>query len=317
MTRTSTKSGVTVARAPRRSLAVVAVGLAAAVAVSVLAWRPWGGTADGRPTGYPDRVVSTYYLMWPDSPEGRLADVPAGVDVVNLAFGRGPDAALVGYGPSGRASLRHDVDVLHRRGVRVALSVGGEDDPSTLDLSTASSRDRWVRGVLRQVRDLRLDGLDLDLEGRALASVPPERLAEAALAVHAAMGPGFALTLAPTGSSVDYYLDVARRLQRVGALTMTAQQYFDSDVKLDDVVMRVDEAVQAGIPADRVGIGMRVGDPPDARSVEEWLRVLAAVRQRHPRLRGAFLWPTGAATTQEWADQVRSVLGDQHTPPST
>jgi hypothetical protein len=290
---------------------VVVAILSAAVVVAALAWRGWAGPAVGPPSGYPDRVVSTYYLMWPDSPEGRLADLPAGVDVVNLAFGRGPDAALVGYGPSGKASLRRDVEALHRRGVRVALSVGGEGDPSRLDLSTVSSRDRWVHGVLRQARDLRLDGLDLDLEGGALASVPPERLAEAALAVRAAMGPGFALTLAPTGSSVDYYLEVARRLQRVGALTMTAQQYFDSDVKLDDVVMRVDEAVQAGIPADRVGIGMRVGDPPDARSVEEWLRVLAAVRHRHPGLRGAFLWPTGAATTQEWADRIGSALGDQ------
>jgi hypothetical protein len=124
------------------------------------------GTGEARP-------LLVYHLSWTERPSVRpdhldLARLPGSIDVVALAFAR-PDAEyagdlaapLAGSGleyPVTGLVLRQAVADLHRRnpGQKVILSIGG---------ATYTAWDRLsVAAIALLVRDLGLDGVDLDIE---------------------------------------------------------------------------------------------------------------------------------------------------------
>jgi len=90
---------------------------------------------------------------------------------VNLAFAvpHEDGTGRMSFTPDRRyteAEFQADIEALQRRGTRVLLSLGGGRHP--IELHTESQRRVFVESVLSLCRRYRLNGIDLNLEGRSI-----------------------------------------------------------------------------------------------------------------------------------------------------
>jgi chitinase/chitodextrinase len=163
--------------------------------------------------GLPARVLIGYWHNF-DNGSGfiRLRDVSSDWDIINLAFGEpvAGSTSQIAFTPDPRTSvaeIQADVQVLHGRGKKVLLSVGGAN--GHVELRNATERQQFVTSVTSIIQQYGLDGLDVDFEGQ---SVHVDRgdsdftnpttpvivnLISALRQIRANIGPGFILTMAP------------------------------------------------------------------------------------------------------------------------
>jgi len=254
------------------------------------------GTTETAPMPYPAHVVAVYHMMWPESGSPPLADAPANVNVVNLAFGQGDPPVLVGWTTQGEAEFVADASELRAVGVRIVLSVGGAGGDVNV-----SHRQDFVDGVMAINEHIPLDGLDWDLEGPAMTT---DDVVWISSELKNARGADFAITLAPNGSNVDHYIDVAVALESAGALDAIGQQFYDAVVSREAALGRIEQMLGAGIPEGKITIGMMVGDADTYWTVAECVDAVTYLLGAHPGLRGGYLWEDGRPGTAEWADQV-------------
>jgi len=66
--------------------------------------------------------------------------------------------------------------------------------------------------------------------------------------------------------------------------------------------------IGVGIPEDKVGIGMMVGDADTYWTVDECVAAVSYLKGKHPNLRGGYLWEHGRDGTSDWASRVGSLL---------
>jgi hypothetical protein len=253
------------------------------------------------PMPYPAKAVAVYYMMWPDSPSPALSALPTGINVLNLAFAQGDPPQLVGWSPQGKAAFVSGIATLRARGVRVVLSLGGEGG----NISVAH-RDAFVRGIMDINAQVPLDGIDWDLEGSV--PLPAGDVVAVSTALKQRRGADFAITMAPNGGNVDHYIDVARALQAAGALDMIGQQFYDSPVSVDDADGRISQMINAGIPENKVGIGMMIEDNDRHWTLAQCVSNTRTLKARHPAIRGGYLWESGRPWTAEWVSQVGAIL---------
>lgn len=257
-------------------------------------------STDTAPMAYPAKAVAIYHMMWSNSGSPRLAALPAGVNVVNLAFAQGDPLALVGWASQSEASFIADAKALRERGVRIVLSVGGAGG----NLNVAS-RQAFVDGVMAINAKVPLDGLDWDAEGPAMTL---EDVKWISLELKRRRGSNFAITMAPNGSNKDEYRAVAVVLHEAGALDMTGQQFYDAEVSYSAANGTIDALVRAGVPESKIGIGMMVDSDARHWTVDECVEAVNYLKSRHPTLRGGYLWEHGRAGTAEWASRVAPLL---------
>ena len=259
-----------------------------------------GGTTSPAPMPYPAKAVAVYYMMWSDSPSPALGDLPVGINVLNLAFAQGDPPQLVGWSPAGKATFVAGIKTLRARGVRVVLSLGGAGGSINV-----ANRTAFVQGVLAVNADVPLDGIDWDLEGQAMG-------ASDVVAVSAALkqqrGANFAVTMAPNGGNVDQYITVAQALNSAGALDMIGQQFYDATVSVDQADGRINQMIGAGIPENKVSIGMMIANDAQHWTLQQCVTNTQILKSRHPNLRGGYLWESGRAQTAEWVSQVGPIL---------
>jgi len=261
---------------------------------------PDPGTADAAPMPYPSKAVAVYHMMWKSSGAPRLAALPASVNVVNLAFAQGDPPRLVDWSAQGEASFIADAKALRARGVRVVLSVGGSGGHVAI-----ANRQAFVDGVMAINAKVPLDGLDWDLEGPAMSQADVLWIAHE---LERRRGAAFAETMAPNGSNVGTYLPIAVALHREGLLDAFGQQYYDAVVSKEAAQGRIEEAIGRGLPEELITIGMMVGAANTYWTVEECVTNVAWLKNKHPRLRGGYLWESGREGTSEWASQVGALL---------
>ena len=248
--------------------------------------RAEGGTTSPDPQPYPARVAAAYSQLYADSTAPPLSDVPGSINVVNLAFAAGTPLALVGASPQGEEALLRDVRGLRSQGARVVLSIGGADG----EVDT-TARQAIVDSVLAINERIPLDGIDWDIEQSA---VVPDDIVAISTELVKRRGDHFAVTLAPNGSTIDAYLPIARELAERGLLTMISQQFYDAPVSTPDALRQVQRIRDAGVPENRIGIGMMVGDSAGDWSIDECLDAVSAIRATYPEVRGGFLWTPAA-----------------------
>ena len=118
----------------------------------------------------PTRVLAGYWQNWSNLP---LRQVSPLYNVVVLAFAiprDGTEHDLKFDLPSGttRSAFLSDIALLHARGTKVVLSVGGGTDP--VFLATDAERDRFaftLDSILSAHQDA-IDGIDLDFESTSM-----------------------------------------------------------------------------------------------------------------------------------------------------
>jgi chitinase len=189
------------------------------------------------PTNLPARVLVGY---WHNFNNGsgviKLRDVSPDWDVINIAFGEPVpgSTAQIGFTPdafTSTAEMISDIQILHSRGKKVLLSVGGAN--GHVELRNATERDQFVNSVTSIIRQYGLDGLDVDFEGQSvhvnagdsnfLSPTTPVivNLIAALRQIRANIGSGFVLTMAPETFFVQvgfqFYGGVSGGDQRTGA----------------------------------------------------------------------------------------------------
>jgi chitinase len=137
----------------------------AAVSVSI-------GTCDTGGGGLPARLLIGYWHNF-DNGSGfiKLRDVSPDWDIINLAFGEpvAGSTSRIGFTPDPRTSvaeLQSDVRILHGRGKKVLLSVGGAN--GHVELRNATERQEFIDSVTAIIRQYGLDGMDVDFEGQSV-----------------------------------------------------------------------------------------------------------------------------------------------------
>jgi chitinase len=246
----------------------------------------------------PTKVQSGYYMMWSNSPQIRLKDIPAQVNVVNLSFIQG--TRLVGWGPYGKATTIADAKVLRARGVRVIASVGGAGGSVNL-----ADRQGFVNAVKSIAAELPLDGIDWDVEDGAFNSADVVAISTQ---LKRDFGAKFAITMAPNGSNVGNYLNIAVQLQKAGALDMYGQQFYDAPVSKEAAKGRVDQAIAAGVPQSKIPIGMMIGSTSNYWTVDACVTNVKFIKASYPGIRGGYLWQLGNVGTADWANRMASLL---------
>jgi hypothetical protein len=265
---------------------------------------PAAGTSAARrtsaPMALPRKVVALYYMMWPNSGSPRLRTIPRNVNVVNLAFMQGDPPAIVDWGAQGQASFVADARALRARGVRVVASVGGSGGQVNV-----ANRSRFIAGVMALNAKTPLDGLDWDLEGTRMGAADIVYISRRLKQLR---GRGFSITMAPNGGNIDQYRAIALRMQRVGALDLIGQQFYDAVVSKEAAQGRVAELVAAGIPQSRIAIGMMVGPEDHYWTVGESITAVRFIKRSYPHVRGGYLWESGRPGTADWVERVGSLL---------
>jgi chitinase len=117
------------------------------------------------------------------------------------------DIRFVPYSGTTAAEIRSDIAILHGRGKKVLISIGGANGQVQLTSSTA--RTNFVNTVTGIIRDYGFDGLDIDFEGHSLflnsgdgdfrSPTTPviTNLISAIRSIKSNIGGNFVLTMAP------------------------------------------------------------------------------------------------------------------------
>jgi chitinase len=165
----------------------------------------------------------------------RLASVPSGYDLVDVAFAAADAAhdggvtfrlspalanALGGYTT---AQFADDVATLHARGQRVLISVNGAHGAVSVD--SPSAADHFADSISSLISTYGLDGVDIDFEDGLNVAYTAK-----ALRTLAQMRPGVLITLAPQTSDMQSadgaYFQLALSIRPI--LTMSFTQYYNS-----------------------------------------------------------------------------------------
>lgn len=259
-----------------------------------------GGTTGTVPMPYPTKAIGLYHMMWSNSGSPQLSTTPANVNVINIAFAQGDPPSLVGWASQSEASFIADAKTLRARGVRMVISVGGAGGGYN-----TSNRQAFVNGIMAINNKIPLDGLDWDLEGSAMNSSDMVWISQELKRLR---GSNFAITMAPGGSGIHDYPPIAVQLNNVGALDMIGWQFYDTVQDQNTIRSRIDSLVSMGIPINKIGIGMMVGDANIYSTVDEWIGHVNYVKAKYPGIRGGYLWEAGRAGTADWANRVGNLL---------
>jgi chitinase len=203
--------------------------------------------------GLPARLLVGY---WHNFNNGsgviKLRDVSTAWDVVNIAFGEpvAGSTSQIGFTPdtfTSQAEMRSDIQILHGRGKKVLLSIGGAN--GHVQLRNATERAQFVSSVRSIINTYGLDGIDIDFEGGSVVLNAGDtdfrnpttpvitNLISAVREIRNAHGPGFVLSMAPEtffvqvgfdayGPSAGAYLPVIHGLRDI--LTYIHVQHYNT-----------------------------------------------------------------------------------------
>jgi chitinase len=210
-------------------------------------------TGGGGGGGLPARLLVGY---WHNFNNGsgviKLRDVSPAWDVINIAFGEPVpgSTAQIGFTPdtfTSVAEMQSDVQILHGRGKKVLLSIGGAN--GHVQLRNSTERAQFVSSVRSIINTYGLDGMDIDFEGSSVTLNAGDtdfrnpttpvitNLISAVREIRNGFGPGFVLSMAPEtffvqvgfdayGPSAGAYLPVIHGLRDI--LTYIHVQHYNT-----------------------------------------------------------------------------------------
>lgn len=218
----------------------------------------------------------------------KLRDVSPDWDVIDLAFGEpvGGSSSQIGFTPdpqTSTAELQSDVQILHSRGKKVLLSVGGAN--GHVELDNATQKQQFIDSVTALISQYNLDGLDIDFEGSSVhldgndtdfthpTTALVLNLIDALHQIRNNIGPNFILTMAPEtffvqvgfqvyGGSAGAYLPVINGVRDILTVLHVQDYNAGSGVGLDnniynqataDFHVAMTEMLLTGFPVGNTG----------------------------------------------------------------
>ena len=232
-----------------------------------------------------DKIFTGYWQNWNTTGETmKLREVPSGYDIVALAFayttsentGTGtvtftPDTSVTSV-----SEIKSDIAILHSRGQKVVISVGGET--GTVLVNSTTTVNNFVTSVKAIIDEYDLDGIDINIEktNGVNSENKPAYLATALRTLKNNYGSDFIITLAPetyyfkvdsTGSNPNgFYYDLIISIKDI--VTIVNQQLYNSGTMygpdggvytqgtIDFAVALSINLIKAGLPASKVGLGI-------------------------------------------------------------
>ena len=250
------------------------------------------------PTG---AVIEEWDMQWMGY-GAHASGIPATTNVLNLAFLQGTGLP-VGWGNETQSQLASELAALQARpgGCRVLAGVGGQGGNVV-----TGNHQLFADNVLAYRDDLggTVGGLNWDIEANALNG--DDVLAISTLL--AAAVPGWETVLCPNGGNVSTYLPVAVRLQKAGLLSRYGQQFYDASVSLGAAEGRIQEAIDAGIPVEKITVGMMIAPDSQHWTLAQCVTNMAAIKAKWPTIGGAFLWEKDRAQSAEWSAAMAKIL---------
>lgn len=258
-----------------------------------------GGGGGGTIGSYPSKMISIYKMIFSNTgPNLNTLDPPVGE--VRLSFANGSPLGLVGYGSEGATSLRAAVASQRALGVRIVVSIGGAG--YTVSLSNTSA---FVSQFQAIVTDLGgCDGLDWDIESSAFNRANVVTISKALKSIY---GSAFAITMAPNGSNVGAYLPAAVELHQNNALDNYGQQFYDAPVSLSAAKGRIAEAINAGIPASKISVGMMIANDSSHWTNAQCASYMADIKASYGVTK-AYLWEAQRSGTSQWITDMNNIL---------
>ena len=245
------------------------------------------------------QTLAIYQMMWQG--DGSVTAIPAQCNEIRLAFAQGSPPSLVGWANDGQSAFVSAVTAFHVAGKRIILSIGGAG--GSVDISDHAAFLSGVASIRSQLGGI-LDGIDWDLEAVAMTN----DAVTISSALKSTYGSGFRISFAPNGSNVEEYLAAAVACQNAGCLDSYGQQFYDAPVSENAALGRINEAISAGIPANKITVGMMIANDSshwtNQQCVDNYTQLKAAV----PGLNGAYLWENSRAGTAQWAQQVGALV---------
>jgi chitinase len=273
----------------------------------------------------PKHFLTGYWQNF-DNPanEIRLRDVPANYDLIAVAFadaGSTPgavtftiDAGLsASVGGYTNADFKADVAMLHSRGKKVILSVGGERD--TVSVGDSGAATNFANSVYSLMQQYGFDGVDIDLEN----GLNPTYMAQALRGIRSKAGANTIITMAPQTIDMQNpagsYFKLALDIKDI--LTVVFTQYYNSGAMLgcdnnaaygqgtvNFIVALACIQLEAGLRPDQVAVGLPAttsaagGGYVSPQVVNNALDCLARATncgsfrppRTYPGIRGAMTW---------------------------
>jgi hypothetical protein len=266
-----------------------------------------GGVIGG---GYPATNVAVYRKIW--SSDGDIATAPANATELRLSFAQGDPPTLGGYGSTGQAAFVANLAQRRQAGQRIIVSVGGAGGSVNVGNRTAFVNGiKAIHNTLASVSGGGLDGLDWDIE--AGSSFPTSDAIAVSLTLKQDLGSQFAIVMAPNGVNKTTYRPAAAQMHIAGCLDWIGQQYYDAPVSLSVAMSNIQEYINAGIPASKMGVGMMM--PPSGASDRHWTLAqcqtnMAAIKSQYG-IRRCYLWTENhqQAAAAQWVAAMRSIVG--------
>ena len=165
-------------------------------------------------TDLPAHMVTGYWHNFVNgSTNLKLSDVPVYYDMICVAFTGNTTTpgevtfeldkdlckALGGYT---KEEFIEDIKTLKAKGQHVIISVGGAE--GRIEINSTASADLFAEGLIKIIEEYGFEGVDIDLEGSAVAGV--DYIAGALRTVQKHFGDKFIITMAPE----TYYLQADR-----------------------------------------------------------------------------------------------------------
>ena len=270
-----------------------------------------GGGGGNPGDGSPGAEVGIYFKIWNDDP------LPSQINATNvrLSFAIGGSGAmrLSGYTSAGRTAFIQRLNEWRGQGRKIILSLGGAHD--SIDMPNPWLRAQQTKAIADDIGGL--DGIDFDFESE---DHMPSLQAHIAYAqgCKSLFGDDFRISVAPGGNAIDAYYRYAPSLHAAGVLDEFAQQYYDwkGYTSITPVVGRIRQAMNLGIPASKLGLGFRLGNPPVHRSMQECIDWLSYCRSTFG-VNKTYLWIQNwnneASQTRQWEKRMCEVVGLPYT----
>jgi chitinase len=131
---------------------------------------PLGSQSAG--TTLPPHIIVGYWHNFENASGAiKLANVPLAYDVVDVAFADVQPGGIITFTPlptfyATKAQFIADINLLHSRGQKVLLSIGGAN--ATVQLNSSTDVQNFAASVGSIIREFGFDGFDLDLEGTSV-----------------------------------------------------------------------------------------------------------------------------------------------------
>lgn len=164
-----------------------------------------------KPDNLPDKLLVGYWHNFDNgSTSTPLKDTSLNYDIIDVAFAESEsDQATMYFEPYNNTveGFRKEVEYLQSKGKKVIISIGGQN--GRLDLDTKEKEDIFVNTMIDIVKTYNFDGIDIDLEGGAVALGPGDtdinnpttpkvkNLISGVKRICATFGDDFILTMAP------------------------------------------------------------------------------------------------------------------------